>query len=206
MANLNSVGTPDVNKRVASEHASRQKPRRQTTSLRERQGKVPPRYSTGGRPQAPRQAPRQVAQPQAPVRPTYQQATPTYPQPVQPSPDRTQAGWATNTALRPARPDLGQTPMAPPPRPQNVNYVGPQAPVQGGFTGGRPMVPRPMPVQNQYAATQPYRPPTGYTGNMQPMPQRMAPRPMQMQPGAWRQPQRPSPWANQYNPMNRWRR
>lgn len=197
MANMNSVGTPDVNKQVASDLSTRMKPKRE-------QATAAPRQST--------------------------------------SPDRTRAGWATgaNTGGRPARPDLGQTPMAPPPRPQNVNYTGP---VQSGFTGGRPMAPvqqyaQPyqapvqMPVQAQptgpmqappqmgvqggytggrpqmgyrapqYAQAQPMAPQPQYGGWRQPMPQR----PMQPQ---WNtqqaQPMRQS-FANQYNPNPNWRR
>ena len=194
MANLSSVGTPDVNKRAAEDMAGRVKPRRQTaTSLRERQGRVPSQYATGGRPQPRPQ--RQVAQAQAPVKPAYQQAAPVYQPPTvpvqQPSVDMTQAGWATgaNTGMRPARPDLGQTPLAPPVRPGNYNYQQTVAPVQsGGFTGGRPVMAQPsvgvapqaqQPIQNRWAANRPVV--AGYT------------------PSAQR-----NPWANQYNPyMNR---
>lgn len=189
MANLNSVGSPNVNTRVANEQAERTSPKRKV-SLREQQGKVPSGYATGGRPQ---QAPRQTAQPQ----PAYQQAVPMYPQTPQPSPNMTQAGWATgaNTGMRPARPDWGQTPLAPPPRPQNANYAGPQAPVQGGFTGGRPMMPQ-APAMPLRQAQQPMPMPGAY------------PQPQYPQPGAWRQPM-PQPrqaFANQYNPNPNWRR
>jgi len=213
MPNLNSVGTPDVNKRVASEQVSRTEPKRKTasSSLRGRQGMVPEQYATGGRPQVQRQPqyqPAQQAQPQV--------NTGSYPQP---SPDRTQAGWATgaNTGMRPGRPDLGQTTLAPP--------VRQPMPVQGGFTGGRPVMPQVMPMQTpvqsmSYAGGNPQM---GQTPNRAPQyaqsPMQAQPQPMnqgyqpqqafanQYNPQQARQGWKPQqPFANQYNPNQNWRR
>lgn len=219
MPNLNSVGTPDVNKRVASEQADRTKPKPRTVSAapQRTRGTFANRSTPGLRGPGPDRSrfanqysgQRQMAQPQPstgntnpggggfmgfdnygmpimgdiPQGPQHSPSNPNVPWggagAPQPSPDRTQAGWATGAGMRPARPDLGQMPMAPP-----VRQVAAPAPM-----------PQPMPVRptRQMAVPQGYqyspqvRPPVQPWGNTAPQ---------------------VSPWGNQqqFDPYNRWRR
>jgi hypothetical protein len=210
LANLSSVGSPDVNQRASADMAKRMKPRRQTAQAarpaENTGGQASPGFSSAGpQPQSPRMNPIQMAQaarqqgsmqrmqqdPEAMKRyADYMQSTGRGPQPPQ-----GQAGWSPMPQRPGGYPSGGQAPpwggaQAPASGPNWMNSTG-QAPVRPsaptyGQQAYQPR-PRPMPVPQQFQGGG--RPNAGGYGQMQQFNPNQQPR---------------SPWGQpQQNPFSR---